>query len=1340
MSLRSYRFSAAVVIVTACIVALFGGCGLSTMGTGTNSDQHRCTAAAQCDDGNTCTVDDCTADGVCTNTPVPDGDGPPSTQQPGSCKKSVCKAGVLSSVPDDQNVSDDGNFCTDDQCKDGTPVHPPKADGTECKVGQATGRCTTTGSGGAATTECKVECGQGLPPCDDKNHCTEDSCDLAQGKCVFSPLDGVKIPGETDVSGDCRTPRCVGGTEVTKAVDDSDLPTATSDCVTPTCTNGTPSLPDIATGTACATSGGTVCDGQGACVECNVEADCTKLPPSNECQTRTCKQHTCGTDFVPDQTPLQAQTPGDCQLVVCDGKGNKVSKADNTDLPKDGNDCVDHLCVNGVPQKPNLALDTKCGPTKTLVCDGQGTCVGCNASTDCAGTDDDCKTRTCTSNKCGFDYQKVGTPLPVPKQPIGNCQQLQCDGSGNVQSAAFDTNLPIDGNDCTKDVCTSGVPSNPPIAADTPCSKGYCDGASSCVQCNHANQCPNPPVCVTATCNANACGTSNVANGTLAPAGQQVPGDCKDVVCDGNGGTTTKANTNDLPNDNNQCTSDTCSGQVPTYTPKPAHTACNQNGGKVCDGNTSCIGCVDDADCTLPTTCGGGSPGTPNVCGCTKKTCAQLGQTCGTPADGCGLGGTIVCNDSQKNGSETDVDCGGNGSTCNVKCGQGRTCSAGSDCSSGNCVDGFCCNSACSGTACKACSNALTGATNGTCSDVKAGLADPRGLCSANDVCVAGPKCECADGVKDGAETAVDCGGSACAKCAQGKACLAGSDCGSGFCVDGYCCNSACSGSCQACSKALSGGTNGTCTSIPAGNASDPNKAPCPNAGDVCGNGGLCRCGDGAKDGAETDKDCGGAVCGKCAQGSACTVAGDCANGNCVDGYCCDSACSGSCQACSKALTGSANGTCANIPAGNASDPTKAACPNAGDVCGIGGQCRCADGSKDGAETSVDCGGAVCGKCGGGKACGAVTDCASTFCVDGVCCDKACSGSCQACTKALTGGTDGTCANIPAGNPSDATKAACASAGDVCGASGLCRCNDGVQDGSETYVDCGGAVCSKCGGGKKCSAPADCSTGFCVDGVCCDKACTGSCQACTKALTGGTDGTCGNIPSGNASDPTKAACPSAGDVCGASGLCRCNDVTLDGSETSVDCGGGVCGKCGQGKACGGAADCASGFCVDGVCCNEACAGSCQACTNALTGGTDGTCGNIPLGNASDPTKAACPSAGDVCGMGGLCRCGDGLKNGLETDVDCGGTVCNACANLKSCVGSPDCTSTYCDLNNSTCYAFHCGSGTKDVDETDTDCGGADCVGCGSGKTCSVPKDCQSPLTCLANDAGPNTCQ
>jgi len=82
----------------------------------------------------------------------------------------------------------------------------------------------------------------------------------------------------------------------------------------------------------------------------------------------------------------------------------------------------------------------------------------------------------------------AGTPLPAPLQTAGDCQVAQCDGNGGTKLAVDDTDVPVDGNDCTQDLCTSGVPSNPALPVGSACSQDggeLCDAASPTPKCNH---------------------------------------------------------------------------------------------------------------------------------------------------------------------------------------------------------------------------------------------------------------------------------------------------------------------------------------------------------------------------------------------------------------------------------------------------------------------------------------------------------------------------------------------------------------------------------------------------------------------------------------------------------------------------------------------------------------------------------------------------------------------------------------------------------------------------------------------------------------------------------------
>lgn len=96
-------------------------------------------------------------------------------------------------------------------------------------------------------------------------------------------------------------------------------------------------------------------------------------------------------------------------------------------------------------------------------------------------------------------------------------------------------------------------------------------------------------------------------------------------------------------------------------------------------------------------------------------------------------------------------------------------------------------------------------------------------------------------------------------------------------------------------------------------------------------------------------------------------------------------------------------------------------------------------------------------------------------------------------------------------------------------------------------------------------------------------------------------------------------------------------------------------------------------------------------------------------------------------------CADELKNGTETDVDCGGSSCRKCAAGKSCTGDTDCTTRFCAANK--CAVPSCTDRFKNGTETDVDCGGNGCAPCADNKSCAAATDCLSGI-CTANVCKP----
>ena len=72
-------------------------------------------------------------------------------------------------------------------------------------------------------------------------------------------------------------------------------------------------------------------------------------------------------------------------------------------------------------------------------------------------------------------------------------------------------------------------------------------------------------------------------------------------------------------------------------------------------------------------------------------------------------------------------------------------------------------------------------------------------------------------------------------------------------------------------------------------------------------------------------------------------------------------------------------------------------------------------------------------------------------------------------------------------------------------------CYNGIKEGDESDIDCGGHYCPRCKQGKTCKVLGDCYGIPCVDGICCETACDTVCFACNLP---GSVGRCEPIPKG----------------------------------------------------------------------------------------------------------------------------------------------------------------------------------------------------------------------------------
>jgi hypothetical protein len=456
------------------------------------------------------------------------------------------------------------------------------------------------------------------------------------------------------------------------------------------------------------------------------------------------------------------------------------------------------------------------------------------------------------------------------------------------------------------------------------------------------------------------------------------------------------------------------------------------------------------------------------------------------------------CEDGERNGDESDTDCGG---SCGV-CAVGAACVESADCDQGVCSEvGECLAAACDDTVfngqesdldcggdCAACADGLQCTEPSDCDS---------GVCT-DDTCASAT---CADEVKNGSETSLDCGGS-CAPCADGGGCDSPTDCVSGVCANDVCqaatCDDGvrnadesdvdCGGICERCDDLMVCFGHGDCeskvcafgVSLDSGLDSGwVGQAHTGDTGVVSVGVGVCAppsCFDSRRNADEPEVDCGGGCVG-CPDASSCLVPSDCESKVC-EGDVCQVAdcvdltlnggesgvdCGGSCDACQDGYTCHTRFDCESS------------------VCD-GGVCAtpsCEDDTMNGDESDIDCGGS-CGICLTGEMCNDHSECEEGVCDNGDCAvaacndetvngnetDVDCGGSCTAC--ALEAG----CLDH-----TDCQSGACFS--DECVDA---TCDDGVGNDDETDVDCGGS-CDVCTTGDICGVSEDCDSGVC-NGVC----------------------------------------------------------------------------------------------------------------------------------------------------------------------------------------------------------------------------------------------------------------
>jgi hypothetical protein len=252
-------------------------------------------------------------------------------------------------------------------------------------------------------------------------------------------------------------------------------------------------------------------------------------------------------------------------------------------------------------------------------------------------------------------------------------------------------------------------------------------------------------------------------------------------------------------------------------------------------------------------------------------------------------------------------------------------------------------------------------------------------------------------------------------------------------------------------------------------------------------------------------------------------------------------------------------------------------------------------------------------------------------------------------------------------------------------------CFDGILDGQETDVDCGGPTCAaRCFGTHMCLLDSDCCSASCEGGWCDPGMVRGPCCL-------GDSGGCGLSLECRTNPITHAAeCLSS----------YCSNGLTDYGESDVDCGSVCGGNCNAGKRCG---YYGSG---DGHCCTQLCVGFLEPpprghivyrCNGSAGGGP--CCADVDCGGEGGGVCSAAlcfTHLGDSCLASAYCLpdgpicesfnwiCSDGsVGSGCSDDSECVASVCrwNSCSDGSPgapCYVDEDCISNSCDFDTGLC--------------------------------------------------------
>lgn len=202
------------------------------------------------------------------------------------------------------------------------------------------------------------------------------------------------------------------------------------------------------------------------------------------------------------------------------------------------------------------------------------------------------------------------------------------------------------------------------------------------------------------------------------------------------------------------------------------------------------------------------------------------------------------------------------------------------------------------------------------------------------------------------------------------------------------------------------------------------------------------------------------------------------------------------------------------------------------------------------------------------------------------------------------------------------------------------------------------------GNGQLCASAVECTSGFCVDGVCCNAACGGGsadCQACSVAAGAATDGTCAVAKAGATCRPANGVCDEAESCDGTAGTCPTDKF----KAATAQCRGAA-GLCDVAEFCTGtSASCPADNLKPSTAECRAAIGACDVAEKCS--GTSSAC----PADAFKPNTVECRASAGICDVADFCT-GSGPScpsDQLKPAATPCRAAAGACDAVESCTGT-----------------------------------------------------------------------